>query len=190
MMAFAGILETAMSKHFEMTRVYAKRETEKSDWAGAIGSATWEIESKSDVTMRLDGKELGANAIAHLMNFALQTLQDAYAGAVDLNDAKGRFEKKRDAILNGTIGVRASGDGESETLRVTRKIVREKLKKNAEKWAAFEKLDDDAKNTALDTIAAKNATALQPEIDAEIARLAEMRRLKGERLATKVDLDF
>ena len=182
-----------MSKSFEIDRVYNKRETEKSAWSGHIGGVKLTLSSKADIEVTLDGKPLGANAINHLLNFALQTLQDAYAGAASLAEAKGAFEKKRDAILEGTIGVRQSGDGESEELRVSRKIMAEKLRakfKGTEKWAVFEALGADERNAKLDELFAKNREALASEVSAEIARLAEMRKAKAQRLATTVEIDL
>lgn len=182
-----------MSKSFEIVRGYAKRETEKSEWHGQIGSATLRIESKSDIAVTLDGKELGVNSITHLLNFALQTLQDAYAGAGSLEEAKGLFTKKRDAILNGTIGVRQSGDGESEETRIARRIIGEQLKakfKGTDKWAKFTELSDAERNAKLDELVAKNRAAIADEIAAEVERLRKMREAKAKRLNVETTLDL
>lgn len=175
----------------EVIRNYVKRESEKSDWHGEVGSATFEITGK-DLKFTLDGKELGEDSARHLMNFALQTLQDAYAGAKSLDEAKGSFAKKRDAIIAGTLGVRGSGEGVSERKHVERRItianIKVALKSDAAKLASFEALDDDAKNAKADEVYAKNAAKLSPKVDAELARLAEMRAAK--KAAIEADLEM
>ena len=182
-----------MSKSFETIRTFAKRETEKSNWSGEIGNATLKIESKSDIIVTLDGKELSLNSVMHLLNFSLQTLQDAYAGAASLSEAKGAFDKKRDAILNGTIGVRGTSDGESEETRVIRKIVFAKIKaqfKGSEKLAAFEALSSDERNAKLDANFAKNEATLRPEVEKEMERLREMRAAKAAMLNVGAEMDI
>lgn len=57
----------------------------------------------------LNGTELPASSVQHLLTFALQTLQDAYAGAKDQSEATGNFNKKLDKLLSGTIGTRQPG---------------------------------------------------------------------------------
>src|SRR5688500_18599972 len=68
----------------------------------------------------INGQELPESSVAHLMTFALQTLQDAYAGAKSTDEALGAFNGKLDKLLNGTIGTRGSGDGADERTRVAR----------------------------------------------------------------------
>lgn len=63
----------------------------------------WSLETDEDLF------ELDANAVAHLLNFSLQTFQDAYAGAKDETSARAAFEKKLNRAVQGLIGVRASG---------------------------------------------------------------------------------
>lgn len=167
-----------------ITRTYAKRETSKSDWSGNIGEVVLTL--GDDGTMTLDGTKLGDAAMRHLLNFALQTLQDAYAGAKSLDEAQGNFAKKRAALLEGTIGVRGSGDGESEATRIARKLVLAEFKlglgagwKDSEKWKAFDGLTPEEQNAKLDAAFEKNEAHFAPKVRAEIARLEEARRSKA-----------
>ena len=89
----------------------------------------------------LNGTILPDASVAHLMTFALQTLQDAYAGAKSTDEALGAFNGKLDNLLNGTIGTRGTGDGADERTRVARSVVHAAAKakfgaKSAE-WATF-----------------------------------------------------
>jgi hypothetical protein len=156
-----------------VARVFTKRETEKSAWSGRIGAATLAISDKGKWT--LNDKELGAESVEYLMNFSLQSLQDAYAGADDLAEATANFEKKLAAIQEGTIGQRSSGGVDEET-RVGRKVALNALIVKYGKDAAQVK---DATDESLDAIVAKNADAFAPVIAAEMDRLAEQRKAKA-----------
>lgn len=57
----------------------------------------------------LNGQALSEAAVQHLATFALQTFQDAYAGAKNAGDAKGNFDKKLAKVMDGTIGTRLGG---------------------------------------------------------------------------------
>lgn len=58
----------------------------------------------------MDGMTLAPETVRHLATFALQTLQDAYAGAKNADDARGSFGKKYDRLIAGTIGTRVGGE--------------------------------------------------------------------------------
>lgn len=165
-----------------ITRIYTKRETSKSDWSGNVGEV--ELTLGDDGTMTLDGTKLGDAAVRHLLNFALQTLQDAYAGAKSFDEAQGNFAKKRAALLEGTIGVR--GNGESEATKVARKLVLTEFKlglgtgwKDSEKWKAFDALSVEEQNAKLDAAFEKNEAHFAPKVKAEIARLEKARKAKA-----------
>ena len=95
-------------------RVFTKRETEKSDWSGRIGATELKVDGKG--IWWLDGTELPQASADYLANFALQSLQDAYAGASSLDDATKRWEAKRTALLDGTIGARSGGGGDGRAV--------------------------------------------------------------------------
>ena len=148
---------------------------------GAIGSVTFAV-PKGKYT--INGNELPESSVAHLMTFALQTLQDAYAGAKSTDEALGAFNGKLDKLLNGTIGTRGSGDGADERTRVARQIVRglvkAKLGGKSPEWATFTGLDDAAQNAKLDEWFTANEAALTPAVDDKIAELAATRVKRGE----------
>jgi hypothetical protein len=118
---------------------------------GAIGSVDFTVPKGKFV---LNGTELPEASVAHLMTFALQTLQDAYAGAKNADEAVGAFNTKLDKLIGGTIGTRGSGDGADERTRVQRSVTqaaaKAKFGAKSPEWATFTGLSDDDKNAKLD----------------------------------------
>ena len=133
----------------------------------------------------LDGKELPEASVMHLVTFALQTLQDAYAGAKNNAEAVGAFDGKRDRLIAGTLGTRGDGDGASMETIVGRSVMRNafKLKVGAKspEWAKFTGLSDAGQLAKLDAwLAGPQGVALAEPIAKEIA-------LRKERAANKAD---
>jgi hypothetical protein len=158
---------------------------------GAIGSVV--LEHNCDV-MKIDGKVIPGESIEYLLNFALQSLQDAYAGAKTQDEATAMFAKKRDAVVGGTIGARsAGGNAVSEATKVARSIVRALLKAKwgakSTEWAEFTGLSDADADAKLDDVFAKNADKLKAKVDARVAELAAEREAKRN-LASGVSLDL
>lgn len=155
-----------------VNRLYEKRATEASLWDGRVGKAELKVDDKGVWT--LDGKELGRTSIEYLMNFSLQSLQDAYAGAKTKAEAEANFEKKLAAIQNGTIGAR--GEAVGDEVKIGRRFAEAAFiaAKGKDAWA---KIED--KTAKADEILAKNAEAFAPMVEAEIARLAEARKAKA-----------
>lgn len=73
---------------------------------GEIGSV---VLVTPDGDWSLNGTVLPAGSVEHLANFALQTLQDAYAGSENTEDAIDAFNGKLGRIIEGSIGVRGEG---------------------------------------------------------------------------------
>jgi len=145
---------------------------------------------------KLDGKILPASSVEHLATFALQTLQDAYAGNETKVEAEANWAKKLVRLLEGTLGTRG-GEGLSDlrSIAVYRLFV-----------AA---LDADAKkrfNKAFDSQSARVRKALEASnfddatIEAEVAKIEAERKAKAEedaarkatvsKLADKITIDF
>lgn len=169
---------------YAIARVFTKRETEKSNWSGRVGS----VEGVADINkIVLNGNELGAASINYLLNFSLQSLQDAYAGAESLAEATANFEKKLAALLDGTIGVRGAGGGMSDEDRakayVAEQAVRAKLP--ADEWKA---MDDDAKAErvarAIGTLEEKRGEWFAEQVAARVEHVVDMRRKRAEEKAT------
>lgn len=157
---------------------------------GAIGAVDMEVPVG---TFRINGKELPDSSVTHLMTFALQTLQDAYAGAKSTDEALGAFNGKLDKLLNGTIGTRGSGDGADERTRVARSVTmsaaKAKFGAKSPEWATFTGLDTDAQNAKLDGWYEANAEAFAPAVDEEMARRAARRDAKNS-LAGSVAIEM
>jgi len=157
---------------------------------GAIGSVTFDVPKG---TFKLNGQVLPDASVAHLMTFALQTLQDAYAGAKSTDEALGAFNGKLDKLLNGTIGTRGTGDGADERTRVARVIVRGAVKAKfgakSPEWARFTGLDDAAQNAKLDEWFAANEATFAPAVEEKMAELAASRAKRAE-LASAVTFDM
>lgn len=159
----------------EINRTFAHRTF------GAIGNAVFETPKGKYV---LNGHELPESSVAHLMTFALQTLQDAYAGAKSTDEALGAYNGKLDKLLNGTIGTRSGGDGVDERTRVARSIVRGAVKAKfggkSPEWATFTGLSDDDQNAKLDAWFAEHEATFAPAVDEKMAELAAARAKKAE----------
>jgi hypothetical protein len=157
-----------------ITRNYAHRTF------GAIGSV--ELTAPSGKYM-LDGKELPEQSVNHLLTFALQTLQDAYAGADDAAEAIGAFGKKLDKLIAGTLGTRSGGDGVDEFTTVARQMIRtamkSKLGAKSPEWAAFTGLADADQNVKLDANYAKNEAHFKPFVEAKVAERSADRARKA-----------
>lgn len=149
---------------------------------GAIGAVELSIPKGK---WSINGQELPESSVAHLANFALQTLQDSYAGAKSAEEAKVRFEDKLEKLLDGTIGTRSGGSGVDERTSVMRSVVKQAMKAKfgakSPEWAEFTGRSDDDQNAKFAEVYEANAAVFDPAIDKELARRAERR-------ATKVDL--
>lgn len=173
-----------------VNRVYTKRETAKSAWSGRVGSVELAFTSKSEIVVTLDGKELPDVSVQHLVNFALQTLQDAYAGADDLAEAQANWEKKRAKLYDGTIGTRGEGsamtDEERAELHVAELAYRRKYGKDSDEGKAFAALEDTTE--FLEGIAeklrtGKNAEQFAADVAARVAHVVAQRKLNAEKKA-------
>ena len=157
---------------------------------GNIGAVTFEVPKGK---YRINGNDLPEASVAHLMTFALQTLQDAYAGAKSTDEALGAFNGKLDKLLNGTIGTRGSGDGADERTRVARSVVmaaaKAKFGAKSPEWTAFTGLETDERNAKLDGWYDANKAAFDPAIDEEMARRAAKRDAKAG-LAASVKIEM
>jgi len=147
---------------------------------GKIGDVTFTVPKGK---FALNGNDLSDASVAHLMTFALQTLQDAYAGAKTTDEALGAFNAKYDKLINGTIGTRSGGDGADERTRVARSVVmaaaKVKFGAKSPEWATFTGLADDKRNAKLDAWYDANKAAFDPAIEEEMARRAAKREAKA-----------
>lgn len=142
-------------------------------------------------SIAINGKELPKASVEYLLTFAMQNLQDAYAGADSAADAKARWEKKLDRLIEGTIGVRAAGDGASALQRAIRAEIGDMLRA-AKKWKdVIGALDEADRPARLDEIFDKQAESVQADIRAKAeARIAEAeeRKRQAAKLANAIEL--
>lgn len=171
---------------FNVVRNYAKRETEKSTWSGEIGSVRLTLDAdKETIVMKLDGVTLPANSVEYLLNFSLQSLQDAYAGAADIGEAIANWGKKRIALMEGTIGTRGEAgmsDEERAELYVAEQVYRGKYKKGSKEFDALKAMDDTSDFFAdiADKLRDKDWWPAQVE-----ARVAHVKEQRAKRAAEK-----
>lgn len=142
-------------------------------------------------TVTIDGKELPATSVEYLLTFALQNLQDAYAGADSADDAKGRFEKKLARLVEGTIGTREAGDGASAETKAVRAVIGDMLRA-AGKWKeVIGSLDEDKREARLDEVFAKQSEAGQAGIVAKAKeRMEEAAKRKAAAKAMASGLEL
>lgn len=179
-----------MAKLNEMTvnRVYEKRATDKSNWSGRIGMAELNVSTKGgELSMTLNGKTIPESMMQYLLNFSLQSMQDAYAGAASLSEATSWFEKKLEAIQNGTVGARGSAGVSEETI-VQRLVAKAAYLASAKvsdaDKTAFKEMSDDDANALLDGIFAKNAAKLA---EAVAKKTQERSEARAKRAAEKAE---
>lgn len=167
---------------FEIERAFAKRATETTE-GFAIGKVDLKV-TGLDV-MTLNGVKLPDASIEYLLTFALQSLQDAYAGAKTEAEAKGAFEKKLKAVQDGTVGVRTGGGGIDPLTKVMRQVAAEIIK--AKLVEAGRKTADYTKKDAADKVALcdKLIEADRKTIEAE----AKKRMAAKNTVKVDVDLD-
>lgn len=143
---------------------------------GEVGSAEFVA---PDGTFFLDGSVLPDASVRHLLTFALQTLQDAYAGAENADEAIAAFLKKREKLLDGTLGER-TGTGVDAFTAVMRQVVRPIVKAKLG-GAVWKTLSEPERIARIDAAFAKNDEKLRPLVEKEIADRAAK---------PKVDIDL
>jgi len=165
--------ELKMSE-FTFTRNFTRRDDD-SPFATIRVSALVE-------SIMIEDRELPADSIEYLLNFAFQCLQDAYAGAKTRAECHKLYSKKLTKLLDGTIAEREV----DPVVRVGRAILTESLKKNhPAKWKELAALDAKERNTLLDQVLSENAEKLQ---DAIAERIAAEKAAKARSRSIKVEL--
>lgn len=143
--------------------------------------------------VKVNGTEVPAASVEYLLTFALQSLQDAYAGADNSANAKAMFEKKLAKLIAGDIGARGTSDGVSEAVKVARSITKAMAKKNmgdkSEAWAKFTGLSDADQNAKLDEWYEANKAGLEPFVKEELDRREKARKAKAA-LASSVSFEL
>lgn len=155
---------------------------------GRIGTVEM-VANVTDIT--INGKKVPDASIEYLLTFALQNLQDAYAGADNATDAEARWAKKLDRLLKGEIGTREAGDGASQLTVAIRGVIAESLRALGKWKEVIGALDEDKRGDKLDEIFAKQPEAKQADITEKAkAKLAEAaaRKAAAKEMASGLDL--
>lgn len=148
---------------------------------GPIGSVTL---TAPDAPYELDGQALPAASVNHLLTFALQSLQDAYAGAKNADEAIGAFGTKLDKLVAGTLGTRSGGSGITTRDSVARIIVgswfRDAYGKGTPERAKYDDADAAGRYAIIDKIWADNEAVFGDAVDEEVAaRKAKAEKMSG-----------
>ena len=174
----------------EIKKTFAKRETEKSE-GGEIATVTLATPDKAFEGWTWEGKEIPAASVkAIVATYFFQSMSDAYAGETKLEAAKGLFNGKVDAMMNGTIGVRSSSGVDALT-KIMRQFARQAYKASVsadEYKETYTDAETDAQNVILDAIVEANRKKLEPLAKAE----QEKRKAEAEasaKLAASITVD-
>ena len=172
--------------NYLVNRVFTKRETAKSDWSGRIGAVNLEADVAS---VKIDGVTLPEASVEYLLNFALQSLQDAYAGAASIDEATANWDKKRVSLLAGTIGVRTGEAGmtdeERAELYVAEAIYAGNYAKGTAKGDEFRALKGDDKTEFLVEKLPRIREVVE-DFDARVAaRVAHVEKMRAQRAGEK-----
>ena len=155
-----------------VTRAFAKRNE------NTFANVTFSIDGATKFL--IDGKELPDSSVEYLMKFALQSLQDAYAGAKTNEEAREMFNKKYEKLIEGKIGARESGESVSEEVRIGRKLMRQLLKQqNAAGYKKLLELEESEQLAKIDALLEKNAEKMSKMIADEMKRLEAERKAKA-----------
>ena len=130
-----------------------------------------------DGTISLDGNELGETSVQYLVNYAMQALQDTYAGvgtSKTVDEATAAFTTRLDKLIKGTIGIRSGTGGVDPLTTVMRSIARKFVKAKLSKAEYKEKYtDNEDKNDYLDSVIDKKPETFEAAGKAELARMAK-----------------
>lgn len=143
---------------------------------GQIGAVTM-TSPAGDWT--INGTVVPERTVDHLLTFALQTLQDAYAGAAGATDAKEKYEGKLAKLIAGTLGVRSAGGAVDEETRHMRMIMRSLVAANFGKLA-WKAMEEEEKVEYIDAAYDGLEDADRAAIDEAVAEaIAAEKRAKG-----------
>ena len=150
-------------------RTFARRADDE-----PIGTVTL----KGEASLSINDKPLPGKSIEYLANFALQSLQDAYAGAGSYDEACTAWKSKLDKLVAGTIGMKTGGIDPwlAEARKVFRPVWLAALEvKDSDKAKLYKSKDTSAedRNAMLDEAIDKNREAVEQMVEAERAERAK-----------------
>lgn len=111
----------------EIKREFEHRGGKTNAGFGRIGSVTLVAPATG---WKLNGKTLPFASVEYLANFALQNLQDKYAGAQSRDEAVSLWTQRVTALIEGTVGVRENAGVPSDDASVrARKLAKDTIKR-------------------------------------------------------------
>lgn len=141
------------------------------------------IDARIDVvSATLNGKPMPGATIEWLLSYGIrQGFTDSFAAGKSHSERSGLFNKRLDAAIAGSVGVRIRSVADLVTT-IARDVTRDQLRKRPALWKQYTALKDTAAKAAhLDAVYAKNEIKLSPAVEAELARRASLPEL---------DIDF
>ena len=164
---------------FTISRTFARRNSETT-----LGAVTFQA---PDGDYLVNSKVLPKSSVEHLLMFALQSLQDAYAGAADDADAKAKFDAKLTKLLEGKIGVRQPGGAAvSDETRHIRIILRSLVAAAVGK-AEWKAMDEADKLDTIDAASAGLSDADKAAVDERVADAIAAEKAKaGLKIAVSI----
>lgn len=132
-------------------------------------------------TLAVDWAKLPANAQDKIIAYGVQRIFNDMVGGSErfptIEDKVKHVEAQIARFMAGDIGRAASASVSNETA-IGRSLIKAGLKAKygakSPEWAAFTGLSDDEQDAKLDALLEKNRAKLQPQIDAEVKRRAEL----------------
>lgn len=132
-------------------------------------------------TLAVDWAKLPANAQEKIIAYGVQRIFNDMVGGSErfptVEDKVKHVEAQIARFMAGDIGRAASASVSNETA-IGRSLIKAGLKAKygakSPEWAAFTGLSDVEQEAKLDALLEKNKAKLQPQIDAEVKRRAEL----------------
>ena len=166
---------------------------------GHVGAVEYEVaKDGKEIVIKLDGTTIPATMATYLIEYGIrQSMGDSYASATNVDEARTLLAERVKRIVEGGLGLRGSGSGLSERLRVAMAMIKAYVtqKSQAETDAAkeFASLKDDAAKDWLRTKAEANLEneAFAEAVDKECERRAAVReanRKAKEGLAVELSI--
>lgn len=132
-------------------------------------------------TLAVDFEKLPANAQDKIIAYGVQRIFNDMVGGSErfptVEDKVKHVEAQIARFMAGDIG-RAAASGVPQDVAIGRSLIKAGLKAKygakSPEWAAFTGLSDEEQEAKLDVLLEKNRAKLQPQIDAEVKRRAEL----------------
>ena len=163
---------------------------------GDIGRAAIRVCDDGTIGLSINGSDfhkLDSNGAEHMLSYALQSFQDAYAGSDDQASAKAAFDAKAMKVLKGTIGTGGGASARSAHDQAVIDVVSAILAKSP-KAKEFKSAKASAKSKMIEAVIIKNADN-QALLDAITERESVIERERKEaaelkKAASGLDLDI